>query len=222
MALARPATQGRQHPLELGRRVGASHLVHVRSRPPGRADEQVPPLRLRRAREPQQRPPDLLQGPRLPLALLRVQGGRRDLRRRAHDLPHVPQPPPGPPDTPDPLGRRGDGLPRPGTPDRRGRRARGQVPGQASLPRLGALRRLRDGRRVDVGGLPARLLLQARQPHGHPGHEPPRPDPRDDGRLARRPLRRPRRGLRLARHPDRRPQPRRDRPRLRGGPRPDR
>ena len=73
--------------------VRAPHLEHVGRRPHGRADEQVPALRLRRPRQPEQRPPDLLQGPRLAAALRHVQGGRRDQRRGAADLPQVRQPP---------------------------------------------------------------------------------------------------------------------------------
>ena len=46
---------------------------------------------------PEQRPPDLQQGPRLPRPLLDVQGRRRDLRRGAADPAPVRQPPGRPP-----------------------------------------------------------------------------------------------------------------------------
>ncbi|CAA9465554.1 MAG: Transketolase, partial [uncultured Rubrobacteraceae bacterium] len=214
VARARPAVARGQHPLEHRRQLGPPDLFDVGGRPHERAHEQVPALRLRRAREPGQRPPDLLQRPRLPPPVLDVQGRGRHHRRGADDLPRVRQPPAGPPDPGHPLGRRRHGLFRPGPAHRRRRRARRQVPGRGALHGLGPLRRLRDGRRLDVGGLPARLLLQARQPHSHPRHEPPRPDPRDDGRLERRPLLGPRPRLRLARHRGRRPRPRGHRRRL--------
>ena len=68
---------------------GSGHptSLDVRRRPDGRADQQVPALRLRRAGRPAQRPPHLLEGPRLAAALRHLQGGRRHQRRRDADLP---------------------------------------------------------------------------------------------------------------------------------------
>ena len=68
-----------------GRRggVGPSDVVDVGRRPDGGAPRQVPPLRLRRPREPGERPPDLLQGPRLAARLLALQGGGRDHATRS-------------------------------------------------------------------------------------------------------------------------------------------
>ena len=66
---------------------GSGHPTssHVRRRPHGGAAGQIPALRLGQPPPPQQRSPDLQQGPRLPAALLDVQGGRSDHRRRAAD-----------------------------------------------------------------------------------------------------------------------------------------
>jgi transketolase len=58
----------------------------------------------------------LLQGPRLAAVLLAAQGGRRDRRRRAADVPQARQPARGPPHSDPPLDRRGDRLARQGLP----------------------------------------------------------------------------------------------------------
>ena len=60
----------------------------------------------------------------------------------------------------------------------------------AAEPRLGALRRQRDGRGLDVGGVRARRALRARQPDRDHRREPAGAARRDDGRLGSRRLRR--------------------------------
>src|SRR5262245_53412212 len=80
-AASRLDPRGRRHELR------PPDLVDVRGRPDGRADVEVPPLRLRPPGRPAQRPPRLLEGPRLAVALLDVQGGRGDHRRGAAHLP---------------------------------------------------------------------------------------------------------------------------------------
>ena len=101
--------------------------------------------------------------------------------------------------TPDhPVGRRGHRLAGPGAADRGRRRAGGQAPRPAPVPRLGALRRQRDGRGLDVGGLRARVLRQARQPDRHHRRQPARPARRDDARLGSRLVRAPGGGLSAA------------------------
>ena len=73
------------------------------------------------------------------------------------------------------------------------------------LPRLGPVRRQRAGRRLDLGGLRPRLVLEARQPDRDRRREPPRPDRGDDARLGPRPVRRARPQLRLGGDRGRRP-----------------
>ena len=114
-------------------------------------------------------------------------------------------------------GRRGHRLAGPGPAHRRRRRPHRPAPGPPALPRVGAVRRLRAGRGLDLGGLRARGLRRPRQPRGHPRHQPARPARRDHARLGPARLRRARRGQRLARDRDRRPRRRGDRPRLRRG-----
>ena len=138
------------------------------------------------AGEPGERPLDLLQRPRFAALVLDLQGGRRHIRGRPDELPQLRQPLRGTPDAPDTVGGRCNRLAGPGPAPRRRLRTGEQVPGQTGLPHLGAVRRLRDGRRLHVGGFPARRALQAGQPHCRPGHEPPGTDPGDDGRLGRR------------------------------------
>ena len=87
----------------------------------------------------------------------------------------------------------------------------------APVPRVVPVRRLGDGRGLDVGGLPARRLGGPRQPRGDHRRQPARPDPRDDARLGRRRLRPAHRGVRLERDRHRRPRRRGDRGRLRRG-----
>ena len=58
------------------------------------------------------------------------------------------------------------------------------------IARLGALRRQRDGRGLDVGGVRARVALRARQPDRDHRRQPARPARRDDDRLEHRRLRR--------------------------------
>ena len=69
------------------RRVRAPDLEPVRRRPDRRAARPAPALRLDRPGQPRQRPPDLLQGPRLAAAVRDVQGGGCDHRRGADRRP---------------------------------------------------------------------------------------------------------------------------------------
>ena len=80
------------------------------------------------------------------------------------DVPPLRQPARGSSDAADPADRRRHWLARSGAADRRRDRDRGQRPRPASVPRLGAVRRLGDGRGLDLGGVPARRLGGARQP----------------------------------------------------------
>ena len=214
---ARTAAAGRLGPRSRGDEVGPPHLLDVGRRPDGRAARQVPALRLRRPGEPGQRPSDLLEGPRLAAPLLDLQGGRRDRGRGAPHVPQVRQPARGSSDPGPPVGGRGHRLAGAGAADRGGRRAGGQAPRPAPVPRLGALRRQRDGRGLDVGGVRARVLRQARQPDRHRRRQPARPARRDDARLGSRLVHAPGGGLWLPRDRDRRPRRRGDRRGLRGG-----
>ena len=198
--------------------LGPPDVVDVGGRPDGRPPRQVPPLRLRPAREPGERPPDLLQGPRL--ATASTPSSRRPARSPTSELLTFRK-----------LGSRLEGHPTPvlpwvdvatgslgpGPADRRRRRARRQGARPAALPRLGALRRQRDGGGLDVGGLRARVQREARQPDGDHRRQPPRAARRDHAWLGSRLVRPPGRGLRLARDCDRRPRRRGHRRGLRGG-----
>ena len=94
--------------------------------------------------------------------------------------------------TPGPaVGRRRHRLARPGPADRRRRRARRQAPRPAAVPRLGPVRRQRDGRGLDVGGVRAGGLRRARQPDRDHRRQPARPARPDDARLGPRRLRAP-------------------------------
>ena len=81
------------------------------------------------------------------------------------DLPPVRLSTRGPSDPCAAVGRRRHRLARPGPADRRRHGARRQASRPAPVPHLGDLRRQRDGRGLDVGGLRARRALRARQPH---------------------------------------------------------
>ena len=70
MARAGPAAAGRLGPRGRGRRLRSSHLIDVRGRPDGRAAREVPPLRLRPAREPAERPSGVLEGARVAARVL--------------------------------------------------------------------------------------------------------------------------------------------------------
>ena len=152
-----------------------------------------------------------------PLYYSILKAAGRDRRRGVPDLPQARLAPRGPPHPADPADRRGDGLARPGPADLRRHRDGGPPPRQAAVPRLVPVRRLRDGRGLDVGGLPARRLGGPGQHRRDHRRQPPRPDPRDDARLGHGRLRRAHPRLRLARDRDRRPRRRRDRGRLRRG-----
>ena len=173
-------------------------------------------LRLRRSEEPDERPPDLLQGARLDAVLRDPSRRRCDHRRRAAHVPEVRQHARGASDSAHPVGRRRDGVARPGPADRRRDGARCEIPRPTALARLGALRRQRDGGGLDVGGLRARGALRARQPHRDHRREPARSARRDDDRLEHGRVRRARAGVRLERDRGRRARRRGDRPRLQG------
>ena len=73
------AAAGSGHPTSS---MSAADLMAVLHRRP-------PPARLRQPGQPGQRPPDLLQGPRLAAVLRGAEGGRRDRRRGAADVPQA-------------------------------------------------------------------------------------------------------------------------------------
>ena len=117
-------------------------------------------------------------------------------------LPAPRQPAGGTPHAGLALGRRRQWIARTGA-AHRGRRGPGRKAARpASLPGLGPVRRQRDGRGVDVGGVRARRPRGTRQPHGDRRRQPARPAWRDDARLGPRALRGARGGLRLARDRD--------------------
>ena len=140
----------------------------------------------RPAGEPEQRSPDLLQGTRIPPPLLDVQGCRRDHGRRAAHISRLRQPHGRSPDPRDSLGRRRNRLARPGAADLGRRRPRRQEPRPAPVPGLVPVRRQRDGRGLDVGGVRARRVLRAREPDRHHRREPARAARRDHARLGSR------------------------------------
>ena len=119
-----PAAARRLGPRVGRRRLGPSHVLDVRRRPDGRPDRRPSAAGLRAPAQPGQRPPDLLQGPRLAAVLLGPQGGRGDRRRGAADVPQARLAARGPPDAAHPADRRGHRLARPGPADRRRRRDR--------------------------------------------------------------------------------------------------
>ena len=86
---AGPAAPRRQHPRRRGRRSPATRPRPCRRPTSWPSSGQLPALRLRPPEESAQRPPDLLQGPRLAAGLRDVQGGRRDHGRGDDDLPRV-------------------------------------------------------------------------------------------------------------------------------------
>ena len=186
-ARAGPAAARGLRPLQRRGGLGPPHLVDVGRRPDGRpARGRLPAHGHGQPAQPGQRPPDLLQGPRLAALLRGAQGGGDHRRRRAAHLPQARLAPGGPPDAAHPADRRGDRLARPGPADRGRRGARGQAARPAPLPRVVPVRRLRDGRGLDLGGVRARRVQRARQPHGDHRRQPARPDARDDGRLGPR------------------------------------
>ncbi len=215
---ARPAAAGGLRPRKRGRGLRPSHLLDVGRGPDGgAARRRLPAHGHEGPGQPGQRPPDLLQGPRLAAVLRGPQGGGHHRRRGAADVPQARLAPGGSPHAADPADRRRDRLARPGAPDRRRRGAGRPQARPPALPRLVPVRRLRDGRGVDLGGVRARRVQRPRQPHRDHRRQPARPDARDDGRLGPRPLRAARRGVRLERDRDRRPRHRRDRRRIRPG-----
>ena len=172
--------------------------------------------------EPQQRPPDLLQGPRLAARLrdVRAPPARSPTRSCSPSASSA---------------RSSRATPRRScrgstSPPARSARACRSPPAIAlcarDLDRLPyrvwtPVRRLRDGRGLDLGGRRARRQRGPGQPRRDHRRQPARPARRDDARLGPRLLRQARRGRRLARDRDRRPRHRRDRPRLlRGARRP--
>ncbi len=99
-----------------------------------------------------------------------------------------------------PLGGRRHRLPGPGAAHRGRGGARRQVPGQAPLSSVGALRRQRAGRGLLLGGVRQGGPLQPRQPHRHRRRQPAGPARRDRVRLEPRGLSQAGRILRLPRH----------------------
>ena len=194
------AAAGGFDPVQHRGRVRPSDVEHVGRRPDGGAADPAPALRLAAAGRPGQRPPDLLQGARVAAAVLDVQGGGRRLRRGADDrVPAVRLAAGGPPHPGAAVGRRGHRLARPGAAGR-GRRGPGRpVPRRAAVPGLGAVRRQRDGRGVDVGGAGQGRLLPPAQPDRDRRREPPRPARPDRTGLGPGRLRQAGRGVRLPR-----------------------
>ena len=192
-------------------RVRPSDVEHVGRRPDGGAADPASALRLAAARRPGQRPPDLLQGARVAAAVLDVQGGRR-LRRGADDrVPAVRLAAGGSPHPGAAVGRRGHRLARPGAAGR-GRGGPGRpVPRRVAVPGLGAVRRHRDGRGVDVGGAGQGRLLPPAQPHRDRRREPPRPARPDRTGLGPGRVRQAGGGVRLPPDRHRRARPGRDR-----------
>ena len=161
---------------------------------------------------PGQRPPDLLQGARLPAAVLDLQGGRGRLGRGADDRLPAAGFPAGRSSHPGAaLGRRGDRLAGPGAARRRRRRAGRQVCGGTAVPGLGPVRRQRDSRRLHLGGPGQGLVLQAVQPDRHRRHQPPRPARPHRARMGHRDLPSPRDRVRGPGFRHRRARRRRDR-----------
>ena len=214
MAGVGTAAAGRRGSGEREGRLRAPDVLDVGGRPRGGPPRRAPALRLRRAARSPERPARLLQGPRLPARVRPLPRRRRALRGGVRDVPAVRLAARGASGARPPLGRRRDGLARAGTADRRrdgDRREEAQPP---PVPRLGHLRRQRDGRGIDVGGGGARGLLRARQPHRDHRRQPARPARRDDARLGPLLVLAPARGVRLACDRDRRPRRRGDRRRL--------
>ena len=165
--------------------------------------------------EPQQRSPDLLQGPRLAAGLRDVRRRRRDHRRGAVDLPPVRLKARGPPDS-DPS--RGSTSP----PARWARACRSRPASRCvrvtwtacptASSRCAATPRWPRARSGRPSSTPA--SQRPGQPRRDRRRQPPGPARRDHAWLGPQLLRQARRGRRLARDRDRRPRHRRDRPRL--------
>ena len=156
LAGAGAAAARRFHPCQRRAEVRPPDLIDVRRGADGRVDLEVLPLRLRQAGRARQRSPHLLQGTRVAASVLHVQGMRRDLGRRVAHVPQHRLAARGTPEPGHPLGGRRDRVAGARAPDRSRRRARGEA-GEVALARLGAVRRQRDGRGLDVGGARARL-----------------------------------------------------------------
>ena len=155
--------------------VGPSHLGHVRRRPDGGAGREPPTATTSTTRSTPTN--DRLvfskgHASTLYYAILRAVGAITD-----EELLHVPQVRQHARGHPTPLipwvdvatGSLGQGLPI-GV----GMALAAQVPRPAAFARLGALRRQRDGRGLDVGGVRARVALRARQPDRDHRREPAR------------------------------------------------
>ena len=153
-----------------------------------------------------------------PAALFGVQGGGCRGRPRADDgVPALWPTAGGPPDAGAPLGRCGDRIARAGTAGRRRHRARREVPRAAPVSRVGALRRQRGRRGIDLGGARQGVLLLALELRRDDRRQPARATRPDGARMEPRGLRRARQGLRHAGDRGGRPRPRCDRRRPRGG-----
>ncbi len=146
LRIARAPAARRLDPLLDGRGLRPSDVVAVGGRPDGRSPRRPPPLRLGRAEEPCQRPPDLQQGARLAAQLRALPRRRRDHRPGAHDVPQAREPARGSSDAGRPLGRRRDRLARPGSPDRGRDRAGREARARRPVPRVDATASSRRGR----------------------------------------------------------------------------
>ena len=121
---------------------------------------------------------------------------------------------PGPPDAGPALGGRGDRVAGPGPARRRRGRAGRQAARQDRLPRVGALRRQRDGRGLHLGGPRQGVPLRPRQPLGDRRREPARAGGTHRARVGHGGLPAARGGVRLPRRRHRRARPRADRRRV--------
>ena len=157
------AQQFRVDSIRVSSEAGSGHPTssHVGRRADVRARQQVLSLSRRRAEVGQQRPPDLLEGPRLAAVLLDPACDRRDRRTGDGDVPPQGQPARRPPDARPAVRRRRDRVARPGPAGRSRHRARRQAARSARLPDLGPVRRQRDGRGLDLGGARPGQLRQA-------------------------------------------------------------
>ena len=148
-----------------------------------------------------------------PLLYSVLQGRGSDLRRGADDrIPALRVPPGGSPHAGSALGRRRHRIARPGAARRRRGRAGRPLPRPASLPRVGAVRRQRDGRGLHLGGPRQGVVLRAGQPGRDRRRQPPGPARADRAPVEPQRLRPPRRGVRRACADHRRARHHRDRP----------
>src|SRR3954453_11769518 len=133
---AGPAAARRLGPLLRGRQLRPPDVLDVGGRPDGGADGEASPPRLPEPGEPEQRPPDLLQGPRVAAVLLDAQGRGGYLGRGPALVPQVRLEVRGPPGPGPAVGGRGHRLAWPGPADLGRRRAGGQEARSPAVPGL--------------------------------------------------------------------------------------